>query len=390
MQTRERSLATEPPPQTPRSRWLVPALAAAAAVVLAIVLVVFLSSADDASPDVVTTLPGLPSTTVPATPEAAARNQVAALVSAANAGDLGGVLAVLSPDAKCDVSAAGTRTETCEQFWGANIAMGGRFDMVCAGATLPFSCSLDMMSESHTALGYPDHVVSSTIPVEIDAEGLLVTGPVSGTRSNFSGGGDATDFRWWRFMQGMFPEMPISGTFGPNPYDAAAGAAMLEAARAMNDPIRLAAALEEAIVTGDFSELDGFITTARCNTDVSTGSCRDLIPFLQSVDASLAIDCPNPAVDGAITCEMSMFSDIHESLGSGPSTFDGTIEFRGGTVQGLTLDLAFSEDLDEHLRFLESARSRPDLYEPDGERPIFTSDTAPLWLQAAQAFEPEG
>lgn len=388
----ERSLQLRAPDpsgdqQPPRRRvWLRAALAGAAAVIVAIVLVAVLTSGGDAPPDIATTLPDttVPST-VPVDPESAILEQVDALEAAGNAGDLGAVLAVLSPEANCDVAAPGTEVETCEQFWGANIGMGGSFVIECTPSGLiPVPCTVAFQSEVHVALGYPDHEVSSSIPMSLDADGRLITGAVDATAPNFSGGGDATDRRLWAFMEEMFPEMGVSPNFGPNPYDFDAGVAALEAARALNDPYRLAVEFERAFDAGDLSAA-GDSRFLRCATDEGSGFCDDFLAFMSAIDGGLSLDCTGqPAVDGEITCPVVLSSAIHDALASAPVTADGIMTYRGGSVRTFTLDLRFSEDPSVHDAFFEFARSQQALF--DGELPIYDETTGPLWLIAAEEF----
>lgn len=390
MQTSERTLTATPEPPRERPSWLKPVLVGAAAVLAAILIVVFVVGSGEQTPDVATTLPT--QTSLPEAPESSVLERIEQWQAAINAGDLEEVLALLSPDSNCDVGAPGTVVETCEQFWGANLGLGAQVDLSCAGAEPPFACILAMNSEAHAALGYPDHNVRSSFPIDIDADGRLITGEVDATAPNFSGGGNETDFRWWAFMREMYPEMPISATFGPNPYDAESGAAMLAAAREMNDPHRLASALTTAFESGDFSDVGPMLSLGRCNTDRGSGLCQDVVPFLTLIDASLALQCDGVEPgDGTITCPATMSSRVHDALGSGPTTFDATIEYRGGAVQLLLLDLAFAADPVTDDAFFAYALDQPDLVRrSDATQPRYSAATADIWIQAAQDFSSGG
>lgn len=390
MQTRERNLTVSPEPPRRVSTWLKPALAGAVVILITFLIVVFAVGSSERAPDVVTTLPS--QTSLPAAPDASVFDRIDQWQAAINAGDLVEVLALLSPESNCDVAAPGTVVETCEQFWGANLGFGAQVELTCSGAEPPLACTLDMTSEAHAALGYPDHVVRSSFPIDIDGDGRLITGEVDATAPNFSGGGDDTDFRWWAFMRDMYPAMPISATFGPNPYDAESGTAMLVAAREMNDPHRLASALTTAFESGDFSGVGPMLSRGRCNTDRGSGRCQDVVPFLTLIEAALEMNCEGVEPgNGTITCPATMSSQIHEALGSGPTSFDATFEHRGGAVEVLLLDLAFETDPAADEAFFAHALGQPDLVsQSNPTQPRYSAATADLWIEAAREYADGG
>lgn len=376
MQTRTAPTPTGLPPRRPR-KWLVPALSAAVIVAAAVVAAILFAGGTD-QPDV--------ATTIPEGPQSSALDLVQELVAAANAGDLEAVLEILSPQANCDVVAPGTEVETCEGFWGANIAMGGVHEIDCAGAEPPYQCTLSMTSEAHAALGLETSRVRSPYPIALDANGLLITQGLSGLNSFF--GTHAVDLRVWAYMQERYPELNVNTTFGVNPNTAEGGAAMLEAARELNDPLRLVGELESAFENLDFEGLDGLATSFRCSlfTDV-TDQCSDVAFFLNALNADVTVDCGGrTGVDGEITCPVTLSTDIHDALGAQPTVTEAVIGYRGGTIERVAFNQVWSNDASLNDGFLNAARSQEDLF--DGDQPSIDRASADRWLAFATSYPP--
>lgn len=356
-QTRRVTIERTP---TPR-RGLLIAAAVAAAVVLAGAVILDVFRPEVATPDDETTL-----------------SLVSEWVDAVNAGDLQGALAVLSPEASCDLPIPTLGAdETCEQHLGYLIAIDTHFEPVGCSSVEPTRCKYSLTSGLHAALGYPDYALPLETTFSVDRDGKL-TADIFGTI-------DPTTPYWpreggelWAYMQPLYPELDIDATFGPSPYTAAAGVAAMEAAAEFNGAGRVAQRLQEAVDLYSDRELQ--LCFAPQRTD-----CSDLLDFLEGVAASIQLDCdPSTAGEGVITCPMAVDSDLNATLGGGQGVTEITIEYRAGKVRTITFDPRFSGDEDLHSSFLEYAAEVDGLF--DGDQPIWDGETAPVWMETARQF----
>lgn len=367
MQTQENDRVATRPPAGPR-RWLV--AAAVAVVVLAAVSIIALLVRPDNT--VATTIPS---------PETEA-NPIPILdewVDAMNQGDLEGALAVLSPEASCDLPFG--EVDTCRDHLGYLIAIGTHFEKNSCGESPPYRCGFDLTSELHATMGYPNYALPMNPEVSLDGDGLLVAdffGSIPWETTPYMPA-DSRDI--WSYMGPKYPELRV-GQFGPSPYTAEAGEAAMDAARELNDP--------DAVVERVDMLLGRYGAPAQqCTTQDGNRFCPDLVAFLEAIGATFDLDCGS-ASDGQIPCALVVDSDIHQTLDSGPSTGDMTINYRGGRAWTLDVDLWFSADTDVHDAFMAYAESQPGLVNESTGRPIWTAESGPSWVQAAREFAAEG
>ena len=307
---------------------------------------------------------------------------VASVATAISGGDLETTLALVSPESNCDVP-IGTQAETCEQFFGFAVGIGAQIDYACpvgerpSGAAEPFACTMSMPSDVHDVMGYPDFVIRDRVQLELDGDGRLVIDNSTMELRTFvpEPGGAAL----WSVMRTQYPDLNWDVVSGPDPYDQVAGDALLETARTFNSPTRIVPALE--------SSLRAFSpgVARQCVTQDGTYSCRNLVGFLEAIGAVIELDCdPASAADGVILCAMLFDSDMHAALGSGPTDSEASVEYRGGTVARLELELHFTTDELTAEALLDAAHDDPALF--DGSRPNFTSESGPAWVEAAIGF----
>lgn len=381
MQTQTTKTTPGLPPKKPLAKWLIPAVSAAAIVAVAVIAALLFAGGSD-QPDV--------ATTVPNGPQSSALELVDELVVAVNAADLDRVLEILSPRANCDVVAPGTEVETCEGFWGTNIALGGELEIECLRQDQPYQCTIYFTSDAHEALGYGNFRVRNSFPIDVDENGRLITEPFSGTSQTFFGT-NAVDFRMWAYMQERYPDLNVDRLYGVNPNTAEGGAAMLEAARELNDPIRLSGELQTAFETLDFDNLGGLAVANACSlVGATTHRCSDVALFLRSLNAELTVDCTGrTGVENEIVCPVTLVTDIHRTLGSGSTVADATIRYRGGTIERVSFDQSWSDDQATSDGFFADAMTQDGLFDLfDGDRPVFTGNSADAWLAFATSFDP--
>jgi hypothetical protein len=374
---RSRSMSTQqappiPPPPTDLKRRRPLLIAAAFAVVTILIGAAIVLGVND-EPEVVAPNDPVPTTVVDGVDP---RPLSAQWVDAMNQGDLEGALAVLSPEASCDLPIGSG--ETCQQHLGYLIAIGTHIETRRCGEEPPYRCSYGLTSEFHATLGYPDHSLPATTAIEVDEEGRLV--------ADFFGSEDASTPYWpseggdlWGWMQSEYPGMTIHPIFGPDPYDEAAGIAAMEAARRFNSPERIVQQLQLAF---DSYASSGF---RQCATQEGPVECAPLVNFLKAIDAQLGLECdPATAEAGVITCPLTIESGIHQALGSGASTGEAVIEYRGGLTQALQVEIRFADDPAVHDAFVAYAATVDGLFQ-EGEL-IFDGDSGRSLLDAARDF----
>jgi hypothetical protein len=296
--------------------------------------------------------------------------------SAINRGDLEGALALLSPESDCNLPFSGFE-ETCEISWGFPVGSQATIGFENCGSEPPTTCTMELSGGFMAAMGYPNSVSRDQIGADIDPEGMLVIDQSSVVAQSLLPDDALTTL--WRYMDARFPELDIDLTFGPSPYDLAAGQAALQAAQELNDPQRIADQLQGILSVHAASGL------SQCTNQDGTRDCRDLMGFLQAISAELTLQCdPSLAADFAITCPMTIDSDVHRALGSDPTTTEVAIDYRGGTARNLEFHLVFA-DRATHDAFVVFAGSKPDLVHENG-RPVWTGETGAAWVAAAEEF----
>ncbi|HVR77610.1 MAG TPA: hypothetical protein VMS99_04380 [Acidimicrobiia bacterium] len=324
-------------------------------------------------PELVAPTDPVPSTVVS---EVDPRPLSAQWVEAMNQGDLEGALAILSPEASCDLPAGSL--VTCQQHLGYLIAIGTHIETRSCREEPPYQCSYGLTSEFHAALGYPDHSLPATTEIGVDQAGLLV--------ADFFGTIDTSSPYWpseggdlWGWMQSEYPEMTIHRTFGPDPYDESAGVAAMEAARRFNSPERIVQQIQLS--------LDSYASSAlrQCATQDGPVECTPLMNFLKAIDAELRLECDAVTTEpGVITCPLTIESGIHQALDSEASTSEAVIEYRGGLTQSLQMEIRFADDPAVHDAFVAYAATVDGLFQ-EGEL-IFDGDSGRSLLDAARDF----
>jgi hypothetical protein len=370
---RTRPMQTRPtktrPPAVKRPRFKGPLVAGAVfALVVLIIGVAFILSQDDVQPDVIDA------------PETTALEQGDRWAEAMNRGDLDGALALLSPEANCDLPVG--EVETCEQHLGYLVAIGTRFEKTSCTEVEPIRCFYQLTSDLHSTLGYPEYSLPMDTAFEVDDSGLLVadffsTAPVTSYSYWPDEAGDL-----WSFMLPDHPEIVIDRYFGsPNHYDQALGIAAMDSAARFNDPARIFTEFQTSLDRGFLPS----VPPARCALPEGTVDCNSLFEFLLSISAGVELNCDyTAAAADTLVCPLTIDSDIHSALGSGPSTTEGTVTYRGGRLQGLTLDLVFSDDPAVQDAFMVFASAQDGLF--SGDVPSYSEETGPAWLEAAREF----
>lgn len=299
-------------------------------------------------------------------------------VAAVNEGDLDAALADLSPDASCDLPVGAF--ETYEDHLGYLVAIETHIEVRDCRETPPYRCSFSFTSGLHATLGYPSYALPVTTEFALDDQGLLMG-------DFFSAIDPQTPYfpresgDLWDWMRPNYPELNIGPTFGPELYDAEAGVAAMEAAREFNGPERIIDQLQGALTTNSLAGV------GQCSTGGLSTNCSDLSAFLRSINAQLVLGCdPSTAGAGTITCPVTFDSDVHRALGSEPSGSEMTIVFRGGKAQAIELVLTFAQEQTVNDQFMEFARTVDGLVGESSGRPVWTGETGPGWVAAAEAF----
>lgn len=354
------------------------ALGAALLLIVAIVVVMLFGSPDDAAPDVIE-----PPPTTLAEPSLDPHDLIGVFETAINDSDLDAALATLSNQSVCDIPIPGSRTETCEDFWASNIGIGAHIELTCPESEPPFTCSLALQSEAHAALGFSDHRLTDPASIDVDTDGRLILVPRLNPNRPFLGENE-TDVRMWALMEERYPDMSISSIFGPNPYDGPSGVAILETARVLNDPQRIVAELQRLLGEGGDADVLQAVPSAQCDTGIGRSACLQLVAFALRVDATIQFDCGGrQPSEGVLVCPVSVTSQVHQALGSGPTTSEAEIEFRGGAVRNLAFALAFSDDPQTNTAFLDAARAQEALFD---EQAVLTGQSADAWISLAREF----
>lgn len=317
-------------------------------------------------------------TTVAADTEANPLPVVDQWVAAMNEGDLEGALAVLSPEASCDLPSGGI--DACRDHLGYLIEIGTHFEESSCVESPTYRCNFDLTSELHATMGYPAYTLPMFPTFTLDEDGLLVAdffGNVPVTRPYIPL--EAVDL--WAYMQPKYPELNIGQPFGPDPYTAEAGVAVMEAAREINDPVRIVEGLQNILGVYAASGID------TCTTGDGNKPCSELLDFYEAIEAGLDLQCDTAAAsEDEIPCVLTVDSAIHRALGSGATTEDVTVSYRGGRARGLALEVRFSTDPEVQETFVEFARTQPGLTLANNDRLRFSAETAPLWMAAAEEF----
>jgi hypothetical protein len=364
MQTQEHEkVATAP--RRPNG-WLIAAAAAAA-----IVVTVGLINLIDQPAETV-------ATTVPVEDEANPLPVLDQWVDAMNQGDLDGALAVLSPEASCDLPFGGL--DTCEDHLGYLVEIGTHFEQLSCRESSPYRCSFDLTSELHAVMGYPDYTLPMNPTFTLDDDGLLIAdffGNIPVSKPYIPS--EAVDI--WGYMQPKYPDLNIGPQFGPDPYTAQVGVAVMEAAREINDPDR--------VVEQTLNPLSRFSPAGirTCSTQDGDLQCRDLLEFLEAIGSQLTFECDTASiVDDTISCVVTVDSEIHRTLGSGPSSSEMSLEYAGGRAQRMSMTVLFSADPVVHEAFIEYVRAGGDPALVNNGRLRLNADNGPLWVAAAEDF----
>lgn len=363
----------------------IPAVAIAAAITI-VVLIVALRDDDASELDVIdapastsssstTVAPdddgsALPQAVLPSQTDAAA-----AFVEAFATSDRNLLHGAIAIDASCETSLPGN--ETCGSFWGNNLAIGARIELLdCepfANSRFDERCRLSMTSELHTVMGYDGRTLGGEVLLRTDEDGRLIPFPVIDPTGAFIGTSHEADLRLWAHMEERYPELTINRSFGPVPYDYESGLKMLEAARELNDPVRIANEIAAELDSGG-----AFVDAVRPNLTSRV---------LDAIGASLTLDCTDQSARKAeVICPAVLDSDIHRLLGSEPVDVTVRIAARGGVLSSFDPDLRWFADDARHDSFIEFGKERGIRF-GDGGAPVYNLGTVDDWLAAAAEFE---
>jgi len=123
----------------------------------------------------------------------------------------------------------------------------------------------------------------------------------------------------------------------------------------------------------------------QCATQQGPVECARLVNFLKAIEAQMSVECdPETAEAGIITCPLTIESGIHQALGSGASTSEAVIEYRGGLTQTLQMEIRFADDPAVHDAFVAYAATVDGLFQ-DGEL-VLDGDPGRSLLDAARDF----
>ncbi len=163
------------------------------------------------------------------------------LAAAVNAGSLGGVEMLLSPESDCGwMQRLDGAVEECAKFWAHHIAIGAQVRLVgCVGAPAR-SCSFEMTSQLAAALGQADHTRRTSVRLSLDENARLVMHWQGPPGEGYLLGADeqrlfarAAADTSMVVTVGKPPTEIVSPSFGPLRLDGRSGRALMAAALAL-------------------------------------------------------------------------------------------------------------------------------------------------------------